>query len=325
MPRETGGGSTPIPTFQHSDVRLIVPLITNQDARRAELPIHKLPAADPILDYLRDVIRDCRSFTLDTSQPHHLVDQMVPIRLLAILASFQSLTHIAWDCVWSPPDIFAYVKDPLVPMPALSSLRLKHIPACECIPGAMANREDGHCNACLRSALFDTFPNLRHLHLENPVFLKDLKPPHSIETLTLDAPPLKRIVGREPYSSVIDYNIPAALRRGFMCWPKKGNTQRKIVVRAGVDTPYGWASAATACAEANIRLEKVVAYLRAIEVEQEGHNEIQYRCVSSLPKVCQGWADLNSLQVQCIRIVTPSHVSSTAPDHMTCRVFPSDS
>ena len=49
-----------------------------------------------------------------------------------------------------------------------------------------------HNPGCDTSRFLQRFPNIVHLHLDLPILLKLLAPPHTLEKLTLEAFPVKR-------------------------------------------------------------------------------------------------------------------------------------
>ncbi|RPD54452.1 hypothetical protein L226DRAFT_539846 [Lentinus tigrinus ALCF2SS1-7] len=239
-----------------------------------------------VLAKLTHIIPDAFSVTVapapGSSWP--VVKQIVPALLFPTLRSFPSLRSVHFATFF---EVLNYANHSAAPpyLPRVTSLRLAHVPICEC-PSTdwRPRRADGHLACCLAATLLESFPNLRHLHIESPVFLKTLRPPASVETLTLDAPPVMRIQGRQAFSSLIEYNVSAAVRRGFMSLSpspsgsesesesvqpdvtdeRRNGKRRKIVVRTGAEEPFGWVSAKAACDEAGIELVKVVEYVEPV-------------------------------------------------------------
>jgi len=116
---------------------------------------------------------------------------------------------------------------------------------------------------CLSRNLFAQFPDVVHLHLESPCFLKGLCPhPPSLEVVTLEAPPTQSITGREPFSSIMGYNVAAALNNGFLRQPETTLPQRRIVVNTGPVLPLGWRQAQEACELHGIALHQNCVHTR---------------------------------------------------------------
>lgn len=183
------------------------------------------------------------------------------LRRLAQL--FPALTHLYlrfdWEYGQSHTDAWLFSGGHF---PAVRFLRLAAFPACGCTPAGPVT----HRQQCVGPRLLRLFPGVRHLHLDAPVFLKLLDPPHALETVTLEAPPKAYIAGREPYATIMDYNVAAALRRGFLRWPDRdrdvsdGGGTKTIVVRTGTVDPLGFEAAKAACEEYGIVLKKEVVY-----------------------------------------------------------------
>ena len=112
----------------------------------------------------------------------------------------------------------------------------------------------------MSGTLHELFPCLRHLHLDTPVSLSDVCASHTLDTLTLQAPPPDHEDAPKVFTQ---YQIPRALSYGFMGWPREGEgtTRRRIVVRTGMEDPDEWEDAWRACEEYGIELVKVVSYL----------------------------------------------------------------
>ncbi len=225
-----------------------------------------------VLVKLTNIIPDAQSLTL-ASSPNSLwpvAKQIVPALLFPTLRSFPSLRSVHFSVFFEVLNFASHSAAP-PPVAQVTSLRLTHVPTCECSKrDSRPRRADGHLECCLSATLLECFPNLQHLHLENSVFLKTLYPPASLRMLTLDAPPVQRIEGREPFSSLLEYNLAAAVKRGFMAAPvaadrDEGDSEdrprrRKIVVRTGAGEPFGWMAAQAACNEAEIELVQAVVY-----------------------------------------------------------------
>ncbi|GBE88419.1 hypothetical protein BKA93DRAFT_78402 [Sparassis latifolia] len=140
---------------------------------------------------------------------------------------------------------------PDILLPAVTYLRIQHYPQCSCRTASEGQHEDN----CLSDNLLSRFPNLRHLHLDSPFFLKYLRASPTLETVTLDAPPSRVIATREPMSSLVGWNIGAGLNRGFL---KGGATssRRRILVNTGTKEPMGWSQAQIACDAHGVVLER---------------------------------------------------------------------
>lgn len=238
-----------------------------------------------VLTKLTHVVPDARAVTLapaparGTAWP--VVEPTVPALVFPTLRAFPSLRSLHLAVFFEVVRRGTQSAAPPA-LPQVTALRLAQVPVCEC-PTATgtgtahrdwrALRADGHFECCLAATLLEGFPNLRRLHIENPVFLKTVRPPAGMETLVLDARPLSEIVGREACSSLVGYNVGAAVRRGFMsaCTGGGGGEsdgdgdgargRRRIVVLAGVEEPCGWAGAKAACDEVGIELVRVVEYV----------------------------------------------------------------
>ena len=217
-----------------------------------------VPPTHPVTTALAELIRGCRSFTLAPPPVRAPLDARNVRLLLETFhhtPGFRALEVLSLDCTIDTCRFPCYAADPApLSLPSVRLLRLKRLPLCSC---ALALR----C-ACTVPALRTTFPRLAHLHLRAPAFLKRLcgALPRSCATLTLDAPPAARIPGRGAYSSLMDYNLGAALRRGL------AETVRAVVVRSGPEEPFGWAAAREACIEFGVDLTHVVAYPEPVEL-----------------------------------------------------------
>ncbi|KAI0756060.1 hypothetical protein C8Q80DRAFT_4772 [Daedaleopsis nitida] len=217
--------------------------------------------------YLHDVraaiLPDCPCPSV-TAFCAHKVPHCTACTLLRELAElFPALTHIYLRFDWThPPDEDDGWLLAGGHFPTIRFLRLAVFPECRCTPAGT------HRKGCVSPHLFRLFPNVRHLHLDSPVFLKLLDPPHSLDTVTLEAPPKAYIAGREPFATIMGYNVAAALRRGFLRWSDRGDLheqqERKtktIVVRTGAVDPQGFEAAKAACGEYGIAIEKEVVYV----------------------------------------------------------------
>lgn len=254
--------------FERSHICLVAPL----KFETGPSPHRLGPSIRASIDRLRAVVKDCSSFTL-TSPSSNFPTIYIPT-LFACLASFPSLTHLQLDVhlLISAYDDVYYDTTILIEdhLPSVTFLRLREHPRCGCevlkdMPEAEPKplRSDNHQIDCMSVILLEAFPNLRHLHLDHPFFLKDLNVPPTLETLTLEAPPQVVIQGQPPRSFLLGYNISAALKRGLMRSDPQAmeqQTQKTIVVHTGTVEPYSWGSVVSSCAEAGVRLIRHISY-----------------------------------------------------------------
>ncbi|KAI0801536.1 hypothetical protein C8Q74DRAFT_1365122 [Fomes fomentarius] len=226
---------------------------------------------------LEQTILNSTAITIDAGSDR--LDQTVPTILIPVITKHPALTRIYLDCTWGDG---AYRGLPMrdwdkSSASSVTSLRLRSYPPCAC--GKSRVEEQGHDATCLYTHLLHFFPNLRHLHIGHPIFLKELDPPHTLETLVLEAPLARYtyIACREPYSSLIGFNIASALKRGFMRWPSAtGGAQKRIIVRTGEQVPYGWAAAQAACNRFGVGLKKVVVYTMPVQFHLPAGKVIEY-------------------------------------------------
>ncbi|KAI0714543.1 hypothetical protein C8Q76DRAFT_428183 [Earliella scabrosa] len=169
---------------------------------------------------------------------------------------FPALTHLYLDLDDSWNDAGSDHYTPLPVFRALLFLRVKSFPPCFCQKAGRGLHD--HDEDCLAPALAQTCPELRHLQIDTPFFLKLIEIPPTLDTLTIDAPPRVYILGRPPYSTIMGYNVSAALRRGSLRPP--GRRRRTVVVQTGREDPYGYEFAREACAQYGIVLLKEVVY-----------------------------------------------------------------
>ena len=111
-----------------------------------------------------------------------------------------------------------------------------------------------------RSALLRACPNLHHLHLDTPFFLKLLDVPSTLDTITIEAPPREHIVGWESFSTIMGYNVSAALHRGLLPARFVGH-RRTLIVRTGLAEPHGYKPVREACGQYGVVLVKEVVYM----------------------------------------------------------------
>ncbi|KAI0652756.1 hypothetical protein C8Q79DRAFT_923109 [Trametes meyenii] len=129
-----------------------------------------------------------------------------------------------------------------------------------------------HAPDCKRAGarVAETFPGLRELQLDAPLFLKYFAPtPRGLEVVRLDAGP----PGDPLRYSVQGYNLGAGLKNGFLGAPQAGRAARRargsqdawarrtVIVRIGAEVePLGWQQAESACVEFGVRLVKEVVF-----------------------------------------------------------------
>ena len=238
----------------------------------------------PAMDALGRLFHSCRSFTLTHSRERKVLPERTLDPLFRVLHGFLALESLHIDCYFTDDELWCPESEPdaIPTLPTVRFLRLKHFPLCACActaedpaPAPRRRWPTTRRKACLGGAFRVIFPSLQHLHLENAVFLKRLVRllPRTLTTLTLDAPLTRPIAARPPYSSLLDYNVAAALRRGLLRPARHDGTggndgdgaARTIIVHAGTADPYGWTAARAACGEAGVRLVKVVSYLAPVE------------------------------------------------------------
>ncbi|KAI0714529.1 hypothetical protein C8Q76DRAFT_427403 [Earliella scabrosa] len=130
---------------------------------------------------------------------------------------------------------------------AITYLRLEEVPTCRCPLGQV------HKANCVQTLFFMSVPNVRHLHINTPISLSHLSLPHTLETLTLEAPS-GRIFGGKPFSTLLGYNICEALDKGLLQWSQGRAPRRAILLRTGTTKPLGLQGVQAACAKHGIML-----------------------------------------------------------------------
>ncbi|RDX53915.1 hypothetical protein OH76DRAFT_1399084 [Lentinus brumalis] len=208
------------------------------------------PHWEEYVSVLKDVVTpECSSFTFLGTRP---VRQHITRLALSSLLSYSSLTHLYLNYDHQGHACVSYKT--VSPIPSVRFLRLKQYMTCNC------DKPN-----CLRRVFLHVFPNIGHLHLEQPTILKLLDPPHSLHTATLEAPLLQPIPGLAPSSSLVGYNITAALRRGFLQWrPRRARavSPPTIVVYTSFAEPIGFEQARAACAEHGVALRREIVYMQ---------------------------------------------------------------
>ncbi|RDX44251.1 hypothetical protein OH76DRAFT_1421457 [Lentinus brumalis] len=192
---------------------------------------------------LQAVVPECSSITLLSRRLH---DAHAAVCLRS-LPSFPFLKRLYLNFTLHTVNF-----EPLMPISSVLFLRIKKLPACKC-----RYLDQFHNSNCLTPRFLRAFPNLQHLHLDQPSFLKFLESPHSLHTITLEAPP------SPPFSSLLEYNITSALRRGFLQWPgrKHAVAPPTIVVHTGLAEPVGFGQAQLACTQYDVALRREIVYM----------------------------------------------------------------
>lgn len=177
--------------------------------------------------------------------------------MFTFLATLPELRHLHLR-----PEVESDAFLPRTHIPQVTHLRLSTLKACRC--------EGWERERCLFRNILMRMPAVRHIRLEGPTFLRRFTPCRTpLESLTLDAPPMQAIARREPYSSVMEYNITAALNRGLMRRDKKdwGKSPRCIIVNTGVQLPLGWEHAQAACVAHGVTLERRCVWMKPVKRE----------------------------------------------------------
>ncbi|EJF56670.1 hypothetical protein DICSQDRAFT_174712 [Dichomitus squalens LYAD-421 SS1] len=142
-------------------------------------------------------------------------------------------------------------------------LRVREFPRCICHnhrPSPPPGKR--HYDDCFSYYLMTLFPNLSHLHIDTPYFLKNLTTPPNVTLVTIEVPPVHYSTSHGQFSSLSAWNIVSALTLGFFKTrvdPEEENPppprRRKIIVNTGPQEPQGWAVAVAACKAHNVELE----------------------------------------------------------------------
>ena len=202
------------------------------------------------------LVQDCKTFTL-TKWPGCPLGReecvrytnLAPAVFQMLLPAFPSLTHVALEDSFDPAlsSLAILPEEDAPPPPPLRTVRALRVHAFQ---------DHSRSDAYLPAAALRLLPALRALHVARPLPLKRLVgvAPPTLERLTLEAPLMEHIRGRAPFSTVVEYNIAAGLRRGLARhWSGRGGV-RTIVVLTGSEEPYGWAPARAACEEYGVEL-----------------------------------------------------------------------
>lgn len=201
------------------------------------------------------LVKDCKTFTLAKWPGCPLgreecvrYTNLAPAVFQMLLPAFPSLTHVALEDSFDPAlSSLAILLEEAPPPPPLRTVRALRVHAFQ---------DHSRSDAYLPAAALRLLPALRALHIARPIPLKllvGLAPP-TLERLTLEAPLMEHIRGRAPFSTVVEYNIAAGLRRGLARRGAAGCGLRTIVVLTGSEEPYGWAPARAACEEYGVEL-----------------------------------------------------------------------
>lgn len=147
-------------------------------------------------------------------------------------------------------------------------LRLVEFPRCNCqnyrhlIPGTGVDGfppvyfpQGSHRLDCFSHLLLTLFPDLRHLHLDTPYILKNLKILPRLTLLTLEVPPVHYLPKLGYYSSLMSWNVVSAVKSGLMRRTDEDAERKKIVVNCGPRHPMGWSQALSVCAARGVDLE----------------------------------------------------------------------
>ena len=258
-----------VPTLQHA--RVDMSLWYREGDLRMQLFRGKNHATREFLRAWHGASRGtkCSSYTFtltsqsDTGAKSDPVELSAFLRTIAPAPIFSLLTHLYLQSdlvhdfnVLSPPDLYN------VRIPTLKFLRLKEYPQCHlCQSSSFAHIQ--HETHCTRNVLSHVFPHLRHLHLDQPVLLKLLQLPETLEALTLETIAMPRSLdttsdssGRSttPWRSMQGYNVVSALRSGLMQGPNSGSGAKTIVVMGRREKTYGFEAAQAACVAHGIEL-----------------------------------------------------------------------
>ncbi|KAI0674012.1 hypothetical protein C8Q78DRAFT_1076957 [Trametes maxima] len=169
---------------------------------------------------------------------------------LSVLQIATRLTHLHLD--YDRCDSFRGRDDARqhVVLPSVTFVRTRSYLCC----GAASL--SAHAPECRRARVAETFPGLRELQLDAPLFLKYFATPRGLE---------------------VGYNVGAGLKNGFLSAPRARAraggasddaawARRTVVVRVGAEAePLGWSQAETACLQFGVRLVKDVVFYRANE------------------------------------------------------------
>ncbi|OCH94872.1 hypothetical protein OBBRIDRAFT_788870 [Obba rivulosa] len=167
--------------------------------------------------------------------------------IFSLFSQLPLLRVVHFDWTPSASQSTEFKMPPRLQLPHIVYFRLSHYPAC---PQLGKCTQDVHEPACISRYLLRGFPKLRQLHLGHPVFLKFLDVPHSLEVLILDVAP------NPPFSSMMGWNIGAALNHGLFKRAEDEQPRRRIVVNTGAEEPTGWLQAQQACSGHEILLQR---------------------------------------------------------------------
>lgn len=163
---------------------------------------------------------------------------------------------------YEPRTIYLDQKGGPIVFSAVTYLRTRTCPGCGLSSSTYAGaRDQMHASECFKNAFGRTFPNLRELQLDAPLFLKYLDAPRTLESVTISAPPTMKL-----FCSIQAYNVATGLRR-WLEWREgesvsKGRRMplKKVVVRTGKDEPIGWQQAREACERFGVEIVREVYF-----------------------------------------------------------------
>ncbi|RPD77405.1 hypothetical protein L226DRAFT_321628 [Lentinus tigrinus ALCF2SS1-7] len=169
---------------------------------------------------------------------------------------------------WTYTHINRYTVPPQCSVRGVTYLRLVEFPRCNCqnfrhlVPGTGVDGfqplyfpPGSHRLDCFSYRLPTLFPDLRHLHLETPYILKNLKILPGLTLLTLEAPPVHYLPSLGYFSSLMSWNVVSAVKSGLMRRTDGDALRKKIVVNGGLKKPLGWRKALAACQARGVELE----------------------------------------------------------------------
>ncbi|KAI0774782.1 hypothetical protein BD413DRAFT_305180 [Trametes elegans] len=271
--------------FRHATISLYAPYfnpdVTGREVVSEDVLVRLMSTGGPLesqwcaddndwLTTLRRVVPDGKRVSLSTSMGVGLTLALSHERtaiFVNYVATLPSVVSLDCNAIIAPSEtgdkprnhaLFPWERLPssVPPLPRIRHLRFKDYPACTC-PARELGR--GHAESyCFAYQLTTAFPRVEHLHLDTPVSLKDITPPATLRTLTLEVPlgtPVaSQGVSTSLHRSVVGYNLDAALKLGLLGTRLPSSKQREIVLRTTGDELTGWAEAQVACERHSIVL-----------------------------------------------------------------------
>ncbi|OJT02910.1 hypothetical protein TRAPUB_6580 [Trametes pubescens] len=242
--------------FQHSNIYLYIPHGTLYTLR-SELPqdpktLKRYLRDREYLPRLRAAVPDCRRLSFSTCTEFDRTFE--PRALLRFAGLLPSLTHLDFALplprsldLLDPNDL------PILPVfPNVRYLRFAQYPRCYCLKDMTMGI--GHSPAlavrCPSARLTSSFPGVEHLHIDTPHILKHITPLPALHTLTLEVPWYR--AGQQ--SSIMAYNLAAAVNRGLLGGPPRAAIRRTVVLHSPGAEPVGLAIARVACEQHDIVL-----------------------------------------------------------------------